>query len=73
MGWPVNKGCGGQAAAACSYGLLPGLPLLLQGNMTLTGVMDVLWHKDKPERLFIHGKVRRVKWVDGRGSRLLME
>ncbi|KAL4860184.1 Vacuolar protein sorting/targeting protein 10 [Chlorella vulgaris] len=31
---------------------------LPQGNMTLTGVMDVLWHKDKPERLFIHGKGR---------------
>lgn len=30
----------------------------MQGNTTLTGVMDIHWHESKPDRILFQGKVR---------------
>jgi hypothetical protein len=32
--------------------------LCLQGNTTLTGIMELHWHEKKPERILFQGKVR---------------
>lgn len=59
-------------AGGLCQGVLAVCTTRLQGNISMTGVMDILWHEKKPDRIFFQGKVqwRRVCLQGGRAGAL---